>query len=186
VLFKQHKAVIDEEYNKYKGSRMEREYKDIAVEKYGFFLPECAYFDFINDAPDDAHKAVLVKEAMETIEKENPRMAGVLPKEMYGQLVPEEEPELLSRIVRVFKDIPENISIDIFGQIYEYFLGNFALAEGQGAEPSIPRLPLCNIWWKCFGLSLATRSFLTRLVVRAVCSCRRPAICTATMPPTKT
>ncbi|WP_308397220.1 N-6 DNA methylase [Prevotella sp.] len=39
---------------------------------------------------------------------------------------------MLSNIVRVFKDIPENISIDIFGQIYEYFLGNFALAEGQG------------------------------------------------------
>lgn len=89
-------------------------------------------FDFINDAPDDANKALLVKRAMEAIEQENPRMQGVLPKEVYGQLVPEEEPELLSRIVRVFKDIPEDISIDIFGQIYEYFLGNFALAEGQG------------------------------------------------------
>lgn len=132
VLFKQHKAEIDAEYNKYKGSRMEREYKDVAVEKCGFFLPECAYFDFINDAPDDANKALLVKRAMEAIEQENPRMQGVLPKEVYGQLVPEEEPELLSRIVRVFKDIPEDISIDIFGQIYEYFLGNFALAEGQG------------------------------------------------------
>ncbi len=132
VLFKQHKADIDAEYNKHKGSRMERAYKDVAVEKCGFFLPECAYFDFLNDAPDDANKALLVKHAMEAIERENPRMDGVLPKEVYGQLVPEEEPELLSRIVRVFKDIPEDISIDIFGQIYEYFLGNFALAEGQG------------------------------------------------------
>lgn len=132
VLFKQHKSEIDADYNRHKGTRMERAYKDIAVEKCGFFLPECAYFDTINDAPDDAHKAVLVKEAMETIERENPRMKDVLPKEVYGQLVPEEEPELLSRIVRVFKDIPENINIDLFGQIYEYFLGNFALAEGQG------------------------------------------------------
>lgn len=132
VLFKQHKAEIDAEYAQYKGTRMERNYKDVAVEKCGFFLPECAYFDYINDAPDDANKALLVKRAMEAIERENPRMDGVLPKEVYGQLVPEEEPELLSRIVRVFKDIPEDISIDIFGQIYEYFLGNFALAEGQG------------------------------------------------------
>ena len=132
ILFKQHKAEIDAEYQQYKGTRMEREYKDIAIEKCGFFLPECAYYDTINDAPDDAHKAVLVKKAMETIEQENPKMEGVLPKEVYGQLVPEEEPELLSRIVRVFKDIPEDISIDLFGQIYEYFLGNFALAEGQG------------------------------------------------------
>ena len=133
VLFKQHKAEIDAEYNQYKGSRMEREYKEVAVEKCGFFLPECAYFDFLNDAPDDANKATLVKKAMEAIERENPRrMDGVLPKEVYGQLVPEEEPDLLSKILRVFKDIPEDISIDIFGQIYEYFLGNFALAEGQG------------------------------------------------------
>lgn len=132
VLFKQHKEEIDAAYNEYKGTRMERSYKDIAIEKCGFFLPECAYFDALNDAPDDAQKALLVKTAMEAIEHENPRMEGVLPKEVYGQLVPEEEPELLSRIVRVFKDIPENINIDIFGQIYEYFLGNFALAEGQG------------------------------------------------------
>lgn len=132
VLFKQHKEEIDAEYNQYKGTRMEKAYKDVAVEKCGFYLPECAYFDYLNDAPDDANKALLVKRAMEAIERENPRMDGVLPKEVYGQLVPEEEPELLSRIVRVFKDIPENISIDIFGQIYEYFLGNFALAEGQG------------------------------------------------------
>ena len=132
VLFKQHKAEIDKEYEALKGTRMERSYKDIAVQKCGFYLPECAYFDTINDAPDDAKKAVLVKKAMEAIERENASMVDVLPKEVYGQLVPEEEPELLSNIVRVFKDIPENISIDIFGQIYEYFLGNFALAEGQG------------------------------------------------------
>ena len=132
ILFKQHKQEIDAEYQQYKGTRMEREYKDISIEKCGFFLPECAYYDTINNAPDDAHKAVLVKKAMETIEEENPKMEGVLPKEVYGQLVPEEEPELLSRIVRVFKDIPEDISIDLFGEIYEYFLGNFALAEGQG------------------------------------------------------
>lgn len=132
VLFKQHKAEIDEDYNRYKGTRRERTYKDIAIEKCGFYLPECAYFDYLNDAPDDANKALLVKQAMEAIERDNPRMDGVLPKEVYGQLVPEEEPELLSKIVRVFKDIPEDISIDIFGQIYEYFLGNFALAEGQG------------------------------------------------------
>lgn len=131
ILYKQHKAAIDTAYEESRGTRMERNLKDIAIEQCGFFLPECAYFDYINNAPDDAQKALLVKRAMEAIERENPRMTGVLPKEVYGQLVPEEEPELLSKIVRVFKDIPEDISIDIFGQIYEYFLGNFALAEGK-------------------------------------------------------
>ena len=81
--------------------------------------------------PDDAYKATLVKNAMQAIEDNNEQMDGVLPKEVYGQLVPEEEPELLSKIIRVFKDIPEDISIDLFGEIYKYFLGNFALQEGK-------------------------------------------------------
>lgn len=131
ILFKQHKEDIDAEYEASKGGRRARSKKEIAIEKCGFFLPECAYYDFINNAPDDANKAVLVKKAMEAIEEENPRMSGVLPKEVYGQLVPEEEPELLSNIVRIFLDIPENCTVDIFGEIYEYFLGNFALAEGK-------------------------------------------------------
>ncbi len=131
ILYKQHKDEIEAEYKKYKGTRMEKSLKDISIEKCGFYLPECAYYDSINNAPDTAEKAKLVKVAMETIEEYNPKMAGVLPKEVYSGLVPDEEPELLSRIVRVFKDIPENISVDIFGEIYEYFLGNFALAEGK-------------------------------------------------------
>ena len=49
-----------------------------------------------------ANKAVLVKNAMLAIKKENEKMDGVLPKELYGQLVPEEDPELLSKIIRVF------------------------------------------------------------------------------------
>ena len=131
ILFKQHKAEIEAEFNRLKGGRTEKTMREIAVEKCGFYLPECAYYDYINNAPDTAEKATLVKKAMEAIEDANPKMAGVLPKEVYAQLVPEEEPELLSKIVRVFKDIPENCTIDIFGEIYEYFLGNFALSEGK-------------------------------------------------------
>ena len=131
ILFKQHRKAIDTEFKRLSGTRMEKSKKEIAIGKCGFFLPECAYYDFINDSPDTAEKAELVKKAMEAIESENPKMEGVLPKEVYAQLVPEEEPELLSSIVRIFKDIPENCAIDIFGEIYEYFLGNFALAEGK-------------------------------------------------------
>ncbi len=131
ILYKQHKAEIEGKYNKLKGTRMEKSMKEISIETCGFYLPPEAYYDFINDAPDDANKATLVKNAMKAIEENNDKMDGVLPKEVYGQLVPEEEPELLSKIVRVFKDIPESISIDLFGEIYEYFLGSFALSEGK-------------------------------------------------------
>ena len=132
VLYKQHKKAIMAEYEKRKGSRREKTLPEIAVEVCGFYLPDKAAYDVINDAPDTAEKAELVKKAMEAIETANPKLTGVLPKEVYGQLVPEEEPELLSRIVRVFMDIPDNIELDLFGEIYEYFLGNFALEEGRG------------------------------------------------------
>lgn len=131
ILYKQHKGEIEAEYNRLKGGRMEKSIKEISIEKCGFYLPECAYYDFINDAPDDANKAALVKKTMEAIEDKNPKMNGVLPKEVYAQLVPKEEPELLSNIVRIFKDIAENSTIDTVSEIYEYFLGNFALAEGK-------------------------------------------------------
>lgn len=131
ILYKQHKDEIEAKYNKLKGTRMEKSMKDISIEVCGFYLPPEAYYDEINNAPDDANKATLVKKAMQAIEDNNDKMDSVLPKEVYGQLVPEEEPELLSKIVRVFKDIPENISVDLFGEIYEFFLGSFALQEGK-------------------------------------------------------
>lgn len=69
ILFKQHKEEIMAEYDKYKGGRMEKSIKQISIEKCGFYLPERAYYDAINDAPDDAYKATIVKQAMEAIEK---------------------------------------------------------------------------------------------------------------------
>ena len=56
ILFKQHKAEIEAEYNRVKGGRMEKSMREIAIEKCGFFLPECAYYDSINNAPDTAEK----------------------------------------------------------------------------------------------------------------------------------
>lgn len=132
ILYKQHKDEIETEYQKIKGTRREKSIEEIAKEKCGFYLPYCAYYDYINDLPDTAEKATAVKNAMTAIEEHNSTIDGILPKEVYGALVPNEEPELLSRIIRVFLDIPENISIDLFGQIYEFFLDKFASGKDGG------------------------------------------------------
>ena len=71
ILYKQHKSEIDKRYNELKGGRIEKSIEDISKEVCGFYLPEEAYFDFINNAPDDAEKATLVKKAMQEIEKHN-------------------------------------------------------------------------------------------------------------------
>lgn len=102
IKYKQHKDEILEKYNSLKGTRMEKSLKEISIEKCGFYLPECAYYETINASSDAPGKAKLVKNAMEAIERENPNMAGVLPKEVYAQLVPDEEPGLLSDIIRIF------------------------------------------------------------------------------------
>lgn len=96
---------------------------------------------FSNSIRRKLPKSITVK-AIEEIEKENPSMSGMFPKEVYGQFVLEEEPGLLSKILRVFKDIPEDIGIDLFGEIYEYFLGNFALQEGKDRGTFSPLPPL--------------------------------------------
>ncbi|MDD0848763.1 class I SAM-dependent DNA methyltransferase [Campylobacter sp. 46490-21] len=134
ILYKQHEEQIKNELNALKGTRLEGSItlKDKAIEKCGFYLPDSARYDYINNAKD-SEKAKIVKNAMSEIEKENENMKGVLPKDVYSALVPDEEPELLSKIIRIFKSIPENIQIDLFGEIYEYFLGKFALAEGKNA-----------------------------------------------------
>ena len=54
ILFKQHKEEIDAEFERLSGTRMEKTRKEIAIEKCGSFLPECAYYDAINDASDTA------------------------------------------------------------------------------------------------------------------------------------
>ena len=132
VLYGKYKNEILEDYNKYKGTRREKTIVEISKEKCGFYLHDDAVYSTINAKPDDASKAAIVKKAMELIEQYNTDLTGVLPKDVYFQLVPEEEPDLLSKIVKIFMDIPDDIEIDLFGEIYEYFLGAFALAEGQG------------------------------------------------------
>jgi type I restriction enzyme M protein len=69
---------------------------------------------------------------MEEIEKYTAELADTLPKDVYYSVNTEDDPQVLSKLFKVFKDIPTNVSLDIFGEIYEYFLGKFALAEGQG------------------------------------------------------
>lgn len=134
ILYKKNEKTILDKFQEYKKSRRgaNKTIVDVAKEVCNFYLPAEASYSWINAQPLDKPKAKLLKEAMELIEKYNSTLEGVLPKEVYSQLEPDDEPELLSRIVRVFMDIPDTIEIDIFGEIYEYFLGEFALAEGQG------------------------------------------------------
>ena len=74
----------------------------------------------------------LIDDALDAVEKENPKLKGVLNK-TYTQL--QIDPANLSSLIDLIATIPfEHADLhakDILGHVYEYFLGQFALAEGK-------------------------------------------------------
>lgn len=130
--YSQVEAEINAEYDKLKGTRRERDIHEIAIEKCGFYLPDEAKYNYLLDLPESENLAQKVKEAMIAVEKYTTELEDTLPKDEYYNVNGREDKTVLKKLLKNFKDIPDDISIDLFGEIYEYFLGNFALAEGQG------------------------------------------------------
>jgi type I restriction enzyme M protein len=123
---------IVKEYEALKGGRREKKIEEIAIEKCGFYLPEQSRYSYLLNLNEEEDIANKIKEAMEGIENYSPEFVGVLPKDNYHDLNAGDNNKILNRLLRNFNDIPTDSENDIFGEVYEYFLGNFALAEGQG------------------------------------------------------
>jgi len=142
--YSQYEAEINAEYHRHKGTRAERPIHEIAIEKCGYYLPDEARFDYLLNLPEAVDLVAKTKTAMEEIEKYTEELADTLPKDVYYNVNSEDDSLVLAKLFKVFKDIPTDVSLDIFGEIYEYFLGEFALAEGQGGgefftPPSVVR-----------------------------------------------
>ncbi|MCU0836005.1 MAG: type I restriction-modification system subunit M [Chromatiaceae bacterium] len=90
------------------------------------YLPEAARFSTLIRMPEGANIGAAINDAMRAIEAENPDLKDVLPK-TYNRF----ENALLKELLKTLNSIPMDIEGDAFGRIYEYFLGNFARAEGQ-------------------------------------------------------
>ena len=91
-----------------------------------YLAPE-ARFDYLLTLPEVADIGAKVNAAMREIEKHNPQLAGVLPK-TYNLFTS----TLLKELLKKVSEIPATLDYDAFGRIYEYFLGAFAMTEGQG------------------------------------------------------
>jgi type I restriction enzyme M protein len=90
------------------------------------YLPDKARFSSIRDLPEGDDIAQAVIDAMRAIEAENEDLKDVLPK-TYKRL----DNSTLVELIRIIGGIPMDIEGDAFGKIYEYFLGKFAMKEGQ-------------------------------------------------------
>jgi type I restriction enzyme M protein len=91
-----------------------------------YLVPE-ARFEFLLTLPEAADIGAKVNAAMRDVEKHNPKLAGVLPK-TYNLFTS----TLLKELLKKISEIPATLDFDAFGRIYEYFLGEFAMSEGQG------------------------------------------------------
>jgi len=131
--YRQHEAAIEQEYQKLKGTRAERSEQDIAIEKCGFYLKPQARYDYLLNLPEKENIAKAIRAAMASIENTKPELLGVLPQEEYDRFTRSPKNQHIPKdLLKLFSDIPVDATGDVFGQIYEYFLANFALSEGQG------------------------------------------------------
>ena len=104
------------------------------------FLPSEARYEHLLGQPESADLGRVINNAMSAIEEHNPGLKGVLPK-VYGTL----PNDVLVELLRTLNSLADDIEGDGFGLVYEYFLGQFAMAEGQGGgefftPPSIVKL----------------------------------------------
>ncbi|RLA84858.1 MAG: SAM-dependent DNA methyltransferase [Epsilonproteobacteria bacterium] len=122
----------------------ELENRDYYTEKNIFWIPQSSRWDYLKDnaslafgakLPDGSEfkgAGKLLDDAMDLIEKENPKLKRILNKN-YAQL--QIEQSKLSELINLISTIPFTHdtlkSKDILGHVYEYFLGQFAAAEGK-------------------------------------------------------
>lgn len=90
------------------------------------YLPDEARFQTLINLPESKNLGQELNDAMRAIEAENPDLKDVLPK-TYHHL----ENGSLVELLKLMNSIPMDVEGDTFGRIYEYFLGQFAMAEGQ-------------------------------------------------------
>ena len=90
------------------------------------YLPDEARYATLVALPEGENAGRAINDAMKAVEDHNDALRDVLPK-TYIRF----ENDTLRALLRIFNRIPMDIEGDVFGKIYEYFLGKFAMAEGQ-------------------------------------------------------
>ncbi len=107
--------------------------RDLIIGADIFFVPERARWAFLKENATSTKPTIgeLIDQAMISIEAENPTLKGVLTKNYARQ---ELDQTKLGEVLKLFSDIKfedAHHGQDVLGQVYEYFLGEFAKLEGK-------------------------------------------------------
>jgi type I restriction enzyme M protein len=97
-----------------------------------FWVPKEARWAHLKDNAPQPKIGTIVDEAMTAIERDNPSLKGVLPRD-YSR--PGLDKQRLGQLINLVSDIglgsPADRAKDVLGRVYEYFLAQFASAEGK-------------------------------------------------------
>ena len=110
------------------------------------YLTPSARFDYLLQRPEGSNVGKAVNEAMADIEKHNPQLGGVLPRNY--QIF---NGTLLKELLKKVSEIPVSLDYDAFGRIYEYFLGQFARTEGQKGGEFYTPAPIVRLMVEILG-----------------------------------
>ena len=139
---------------KYISDSFEEKYQELVADEWGdpeeqdeytaeniFFVPETARWSLLVSQAKFPNIGVIVDSAMEAIENNNPILKGVLPKVYARQNL---DATVLGELIDLIGNInlgdAKARSADVLGHVFEYFLGEFALAEGkQGGQFYTPK-----------------------------------------------
>ena len=106
-----------------------------------FWVPKEARWGYLQDRAKQPEIGKIIDDAMELIEKENLSLKGVLPKDYARPALDKRRlGELIDLIGTIGLGDDKSKKKDILGRVYEYFLGQFADAEGKkGGQFYTPR-----------------------------------------------
>lgn len=137
--FEEHFTKLQAGVGEYAGA--DPEDKDEYKAENVFFVPTEARWSFLLSKAKQPDIGTFVDAAMDAIEKENPSLKGVLPKVFARQnLDPTSLGGLIDLVGNIALGDAKARSADVLGHVFEYFLGEFALAEGkQGGQFYTPR-----------------------------------------------
>lgn len=110
----------------------ELEDRDYYREVNAFWVPEVARWEFIRAAAKQVDIGKKIDDALAAIEAENPKLKNILDKRYARAQLPDGKlGELVDLISTIGFGDDANKARDLLGQVYEYFLGQFASAEGK-------------------------------------------------------
>lgn len=124
-----------------KDSTSDQEDVDEYISRRVFWVPKKARWDYISKNAKQPEIGKIIDEAMDAIEKDNQSLRGVLQKNYARPALNKQRlGELIDLIGTIGLGDKESRSKDILGRVYEYFLGQFADAEGKkGGQFYTPR-----------------------------------------------